>query len=81
MQDSLQTSRDGLPILSRVPLLGDAVSYRNDTGRKSELVVFLRVIVVREASIDGDLGDYKRLLPDGQFFQDPSPSIDLSGRK
>lgn len=81
MQDALQTSRDGLPILSRVPVLGDAVSYRNDTGRKSELVVFLRVIVVREASIDGDLGDYKRLLPDGQFFQDPSPSIDLNGRK
>jgi MSHA biogenesis protein MshL len=81
MQDALQTSRDGLPVLSRVPVLGDAVSYRNDTGRKSELVVFLRVIVVREASIDGDLGDYKRLLPDGQFFQDPSPSIDLNGKK
>ncbi len=81
MQDSLQTSRDGLPVLSRVPVLGDAVSYRNDAGRKSELVVFLRVIVVREASIDADLGDYKRLLPDKQFFQDPSPSIDLSGKK
>jgi MSHA biogenesis protein MshL len=81
MQDSLQTNRDGLPVLSRVPVLGDAVSYRNDIGRKSELVVFLRVIVVREASIDADLNDFKRLLPDGRFFQDPSPSIDLSGKK
>ncbi len=81
MQDSLQTSRDGLPLLSRVPIVGDAVSYRNDTGRKSELVVFLRVIVVREASVDGDLSDYKRLLPNGQFFQDPSPSADFNGKK
>jgi general secretion pathway protein D len=76
MQDSLQTSRDGLPILSRVPVLGDAVSYRNDTGRKSELVVFIRAMVIREASLEADLSEFRKYLPDAQFFKDPSPSID-----
>jgi general secretion pathway protein D len=76
MQDSFQTSRDGLPILARVPILGDAVSYRNDTGKKSELVVFIRALVIREASIDADLSEFRRYLPDPQFFRDSSPSLD-----
>ena len=81
MQDSFQTSRDGLPILSRVPVLGDAVSYRNDTGKKSELVVFIRALVIREASVDADLSDFKKYLPDSQFFKDSSPSVDLMNPK
>ncbi len=76
MQDSFKTSRDGLPILSRVPIFGDAVSYRNDSGTKSELVVFIRAVVIREASVESDLSDYKKFLPDSQFFKDPSPSLD-----
>ena len=76
MQDSFQTSRDGLPILSRIPVLGDAVSYRNDGGKKTELVVFIRALVIREASVDADLADYKKYLPDAQFFKDASPAID-----
>ncbi len=76
MQDSFQTNRDGLPILARVPVLGDAVSYRNDAGKKSELVVFIRAVVIREASVDADLSDYKKYLPNAQFFKDSSPSFD-----
>lgn len=76
MQDSFANNRDGLPVLSRVPLLGDAVSFRNDTGRKSEFVVFLRATVIRDASLETDLADYKRFLPNADFFRDPSLSID-----
>lgn len=75
MQDTLETSRDGLPILSRIPLFGDAVSYRNDTTRKSELVIFLRPLVIRDASIDTDLAEYRKFLPDKQFFKDADPLI------
>ena len=81
MQDSFKTSRDGLPILSRVPVLGDAVSYRNDAGQKTELVVFIRALVIREASVDADLSDFKKYLPDSQFFTDSSPSVDLMNPK
>ena len=76
MQDSFVASRDGLPILARVPVLGDWVSKRNDAGKKSELVVFIRALVIREASVDADLADYKKYLPDAQFFKDSSPSYD-----
>lgn len=81
MQDSFQTSRDGLPILARIPIFGDAVSYRNDTGKKSELVVFIRALVIREASVDVDLSDYRKYLPDSQFFKDAFPSVDLMNPK
>jgi general secretion pathway protein D len=76
MQDSFQTSRDGLPILSRIPIFGDAVSHRNDTAKKSELVVFIRAIVIREASVNSDLAEFRKYLPDSQFFKDASPSFD-----
>jgi MSHA biogenesis protein MshL len=77
MQDSFRTSRDGLPILSRIPILGDAVSYRNDAGRKSELVVFIRPVVIKDASVDTDLSEYRRYLPDGRFFKDAEPVVNL----
>src|SRR5690606_33300275 len=63
MQDSFEGRRDGLPVLSRIPVLGDAVSYRNDTSRKTELVIFLRPVVIRDASLEGDLAEYRRYLP------------------
>lgn len=75
MQDTLETNRDGLPMLSRVPILGDAVSYRNDLTRKSELVVFMRPIVIRDASLDTDLSEYRKYLPDGKFFKDADPLV------
>lgn len=81
MQDEFKSSRAGLPVLSRIPLFGDAVSKRDDAGRKSELVVFIRALVIREASVDADLSDYKKYLPDSQFFKDASPSVDLMNPK
>ena len=76
MQDEFKSSRAGLPILARIPLFGDAVSKRDDAGRKSELVVFIRALVIREASVDADLSDYKKYLPSANFFKDASPSFD-----
>ena len=73
MHDSFEGKRDGVPLLSRLPFVGDAVSYRNDTSRKSELVIFLRPIVVRDASLEGDLAHYRRYLPGSEFFQDTRP--------
>lgn len=75
MQDSFSASRDGLPIISRWKLFGDAVSYRNDVGRKTELVIFLRPLVIKDASIETDFSDYRRLLPDKQFFKEAEPLI------
>jgi MSHA biogenesis protein MshL len=75
MQDSFEGQRDGVPILSRIPFLGDAVSFRNDTSRKTELVIFLRPLVIRDASLDGDLAEYRRYMPDREFFRDTRPPL------
>ena len=79
MLDTFESQRVGLPVASRIPVFGDLVSKRNDTTVKSELVVFIRPYVVRNASTDGDLAAYRRYLPDRDFFKDtrnPFPCVD-----
>jgi general secretion pathway protein D len=75
MQDRIDTNRDGLPVVSRIPLLGDVASFRNDTTRKSELVIFLRPLVVRDPGLEGDLAEYRRFLPDRGFFREARPAL------
>ena len=75
MLDSFEGRTNGLPIASRVPFLGDLVSQRNDQSRKSELVIFIRPVVIRDASIDGELSAYRRYLPDNEFFRDTRPPL------
>ena len=63
MQDSIDNARDGVPGLSSLPVLGNLFSYRNEANSKTELVIFMRPVVVKDASIDGDYRDYRYLLP------------------
>ena len=79
MLDSFESQRAGLPVASRIPLFGDLVSKRNDVQAKSELVIFIRPYVIRNASVDDDLASYRRYLPDREFFRDarnPFPCLD-----
>jgi MSHA biogenesis protein MshL len=79
MLDSFEGKRDGLPIASRVPFFGDLVSYRNDKASKTELVIFIRPVVIRDASLEGDLAPYRRFIPDHDFFKDtrnPFPCVE-----
>jgi MSHA biogenesis protein MshL len=63
MQDSADNTRDGIPLVSRVPLIGNLFSYRNETSSKTELVIFIRPVVVKSASVNGDYRNYRYLLP------------------
>ena len=63
MQESVDYTKDGLPVISKIPLIGDFFSYRNELASKTELVIFLRPVVVKSASIDGDYRDVRYLLP------------------
>ncbi len=49
MQDEAIKDKDSVPWLSRLPWLGNLFSYRNDSVRKIELVIFLRPTVIRGA--------------------------------
>lgn len=63
MQDSIDNAKDGVPGLSSLPVVGNLFTYRNEANSKTELVIFMRPVVVKDASIDGDYRDYRYLLP------------------
>lgn len=62
MQDSRSKSTDGLPLLSKIPYLGEAFSYKENKTKKSELVIFLKPIVVNKPSLKGNFARYKSFL-------------------
>ncbi len=70
MEDLLDLKDDTVPGASRIPGAGALFQNRNDTTRKTELVVFLRPVVVRDASIAGDYGSFRDQLPGDDFFSD-----------
>jgi general secretion pathway protein D len=69
MQDEINNVSDGIPLLDDVPIAGNLFKNRNDTKTKTELVIFLRPVVIKDASIDGDYSSYRNNLPDGNFLK------------
>ncbi len=63
IQDSVDLGRSGTPVLSEIPGIGDVFSYRDNRVNRTELVIFLRPRVIRDASLEGELADYQRYLP------------------
>ncbi|WP_426323582.1 pilus (MSHA type) biogenesis protein MshL [Pseudoduganella sp. R-43] len=63
MQDSVDNKKDSIPLIGSVPLLGNLFSYRNETASKTELVIFLRPVVVKDASLAGEYRNYRYLMP------------------
>ncbi|MCK4703996.1 MAG: pilus (MSHA type) biogenesis protein MshL [Gammaproteobacteria bacterium] len=62
MQDQINKKQSGVPILSSIPLIGALFSYQDDEYVKSELVIFIRPVVVHDASLTGDLKEYRKYL-------------------
>ena len=69
MEDSMDNSDQAVPAISNLPILGNLFQNRNDTRSKTELVVFLRPVVIKDASIQGDYSDYRGQLPGRDFFE------------
>jgi general secretion pathway protein D len=79
MQDSVDNTKDGVPGLMNLPVVGDLFTYRNEASTKTELVIFMRPVVVKDASVNGDYKDYRYMLPgqspdDNQPYPVPLPS-------
>jgi len=71
MQDQINNLTDAIPGLSKIPGVGELFKQRNDTSTKTELVIFLRPMVIKDASIVGDFSAYRDMLPDQDFFKEP----------
>ncbi len=54
MQDDQANATDQIPGAGRLAGLGELFRYRSNQASKSELVIFLRPTILRDASINGD---------------------------
>ena len=74
MQDARSSVEDTIPGVNQIPGLGQLLEQRKDLNQKTELVIFLRPVVIRDPNIDGDYSAYRQLLPGADFFSKPNPS-------
>jgi general secretion pathway protein D len=49
ISDTQNKTRQGLPLLDQIPGLGDAFSHPNTTRSRTELILFIRPTVIRDA--------------------------------
>jgi MSHA type pilus biogenesis protein MshL len=80
IQDSVTNIEDTIPGVNRIPGIGQVLAQRKDLNSKTELVIFLRAVVIRDSSIDGDFSRLRDLLPGSDYFLKPNPSRDSPAR-
>lgn len=79
IQEELNNNTGAVPGLVDIPIIGNLfksgttkrTGYAVDameTSNKTELVIFLRPIILKDASIEGDFSEYRQNLPDQDFF-------------
>jgi general secretion pathway protein D len=73
ISDELQDNSDTIPGVNRIPFVGDFFSNKNIQNVKSELVIFMRPLVIRDPSVDGDYRGYRVFLPGEDFMSQPNP--------
>ncbi len=63
MQDSIQTADRSVPGLSKIPFFGEMFFDTQETSsKKTELVIFLRPVVINDPSLETDLKGYEQFL-------------------
>ncbi len=62
MEDKTLYNRAGVPVLNQIPLLGEVFTNRKEEKQKSELIIFLRPVVVSAQNFANN-------LPPQNFFQ------------
>jgi MSHA biogenesis protein MshL len=68
MREESANGEDAVPGAANLPGVGNLFRNRSRRSKKSELVIFLRPVIVREASLTGDYKDLAHLLPDETFL-------------
>jgi general secretion pathway protein D len=68
MEDGINWKTGRVPIIGNIPLIGEAFTTRNNAAVKSELVIFLRPVIIKDASLNGDFAPYRNQLPGENFF-------------
>ena len=69
MEDKVDNTGTSVPGLGDLPGIGSLFGSRTDKRTKTELVVFLRPTIIRDASMNGDYRELKSLLPEDSFLE------------
>jgi general secretion pathway protein D len=72
MEDGINYSTGRLPGLGQLPAAGELFTKRDNSAKKSELVIFLRPIVITDSSTEGDYRAMRPFLPGEGFFSQPN---------
>ena len=80
IQDSMSDNEDTVPGVNQLSGIGAFFSNRNRGNTKTELVIFIRPLVVRDPSIDGDFRAFRSLVPEEDFIAQPNPGKAPSSR-
>jgi len=78
MEDRIEYKTGRVPVLGQIPLAGELFTSRNNNAKKSELVIFLRPIVIRDPSLGGNYSSLEGYLPDQRFFSQPPEAQPLN---
>ncbi len=74
MEDKIDYDSGRIPLLGDLPLLGEAVTRRENAVRRTELLIFLRPLLIEDPSTRGDYAAYRKRLPGGDFLAaNPAP--------
>jgi general secretion pathway protein D len=71
MEDRVDYATGRLPLLGQVPLAGELFTRRENMARKSELVIFLRPVILHAPGLTRDFAHLAAFLPDADFFAIP----------
>ncbi|MDR1996293.1 secretin N-terminal domain-containing protein [Azonexus sp.] len=72
MEDKIDYQNQRVPVVGQIPLVGELFNNRNNQAQKTELVILLRPVVIRDPSIDGDFAGLRAHVPGDDFFAQPN---------
>ncbi|MDR3323471.1 MAG: hypothetical protein LBS89_04625 [Zoogloeaceae bacterium] len=78
MEDHTDYKTGRMPLLGQLPVFGEMFTSRHNAARKSELVIFLRPIILHDPGLNGDFAPLRKYLPDEDFFAPPPVAQPLS---
>jgi len=81
MQDTLRKDDESVPGFAELQGIGDLFKFRDRTQIKSELVIFLRPTVIKNASLRGELASFAPYLPENlpSFERQEVPFVPVEG--
>jgi general secretion pathway protein D len=70
MEDRIDYKTGRVPLIGALPILGEAFTNRDNAVQKTELVIFLRPVVVHEPNLVANTAHLREHLPKADFFTD-----------